>query len=149
MKLPRTLSLLLACLFRSLVAGEAPPSAEITIVRKSTMTREVERVEKGKQAKKVKRVIDTVVLENRFIELTFCPALGERIAQVRDKVTGRKLLYEGVIKYSGSALDEGAENVDPPSEDEVETVEMCSGVEGARLGCQLKVNGDITVRQLD
>ncbi len=48
-----------------------------------------------------------------------------------------------------SALDEGAENVDPPSEDELETVEMCSGVEGARLGCQLKVNGDITVRQLD
>ena len=48
-----------------------------------------------------------------------------------------------------SALDEGAENVDPPSEDELETVEMCSGVEGARLACQLKVNGDITVRQLD
>ena len=48
-----------------------------------------------------------------------------------------------------SALDEGAENVDPPSEDELETVEMCSGVEGARLCCQLKVNGDITVRQLD
>ena len=48
-----------------------------------------------------------------------------------------------------SALDEGAENVDPASEDELETVEMCSGVEGARLGCQLKVNSDITVRQLD
>ena len=30
------------------------------------------------------------------------------------------------------ALDEGAENVDPASEDEAETVEMCSGVEGAR-----------------
>jgi len=47
------------------------------------------------------------------------------------------------------ALDEGAENVDPASEDEAEAVEMCSGVEGARLGCQLKVNGDITVRMID
>jgi ferredoxin len=44
------------------------------------------------------------------------------------------------------ALDEGAENVDPPSDEEVETVETCSPFEGARLGCQLKVNGDITVR---
>ena len=48
-----------------------------------------------------------------------------------------------------SALDEGADQVNPSTDDEEETVEMCSGVEGARLACQLKVNGDITVRQLD
>lgn len=41
----------------------------------------------------------------------------------------------------------GAENVSPMDDEESETVEMCSGVPGARLGCQLKVNGDITVQQ--
>ena len=48
-----------------------------------------------------------------------------------------------------SILEEGAGNVDAASDDELETVEMCSGVEGARLGCQLKVNGDITIKQID
>ena len=48
-----------------------------------------------------------------------------------------------------ASLDEGADQVNPATDDEEETVEMCSGVEGARLACQLKVNGDITVRQLD
>ena len=107
MKMPASRLFLLACLLSWTAATEAREAAESTVVRQSTMTREVERVEKGKKAKKVKRVIDTVVLENRFLELVFCPALGERIVQVRDKATGRKLLYEGVIKYSGSALDEG------------------------------------------
>ncbi len=44
-------------------------------------------------------------------------------------------------------IDAGAENVDPASEDELETLEMCSGVEGARLGCQLVIRGDVTIRQ--
>ena len=46
-------------------------------------------------------------------------------------------------------LEAGAQNVNPPSEDEAETIEMCTDVKGARLGCQLKVVGDITVRQLE
>lgn len=43
----------------------------------------------------------------------------------------------------------GASNVEPPTEDELETVRMCSDVAGARLGCQLKVLGDIQVRPVD
>ena len=42
-------------------------------------------------------------------------------------------------------LTEGAQNVDPVTDDEKETVEMCTD-EDARLGCQLTVNGDISVR---
>ncbi len=42
----------------------------------------------------------------------------------------------------------GAENVQPPSQDEMETLEMCTDVKGARLGCQLVVNGDIAVKPL-
>jgi len=40
----------------------------------------------------------------------------------------------------------GAENVDPLSNEERETVEMCTNVEGARLGCQLTILGDIAIR---
>jgi ferredoxin len=47
------------------------------------------------------------------------------------------------------ALESGAQNVNPVSPDEAETLEMCTSVEGARLGCQLRVQGDITVRQLE
>ena len=46
------------------------------------------------------------------------------------------------------ALESGAENVQPPDDEERETLEMSTDVEGARLGCQMIVNGDITVRQL-
>ena len=42
-------------------------------------------------------------------------------------------------------LTEGAENVNPITDEERETVEMTTS-EDARLGCQLVVNGDITVR---
>jgi len=44
---------------------------------------------------------------------------------------------------------EGAENVNPITDEETETVEMCTSVEGARLGCQLVINGDVTVRATD
>ncbi len=43
----------------------------------------------------------------------------------------------------------GAPNVDPPTDDERETVEMCTSAEGARLGCQLVVRGDISVKAVD
>ena len=42
----------------------------------------------------------------------------------------------------------GAENVNPVSKDEMETLEMCTDVPGARLGCQLKIMGDCSIRPL-
>jgi 2Fe-2S ferredoxin len=44
---------------------------------------------------------------------------------------------------------EGAENVNPITDEEQDTVEMCTDVEGARLGCQLVINGDVTLRPVD
>jgi len=41
-------------------------------------------------------------------------------------------------------LAEGKDNVPPPSDDEKETIEMCTDAD-ARLGCQLVVNGDIKI----
>jgi ferredoxin len=46
-------------------------------------------------------------------------------------------------------IESGAENVNPQSADELETVEMSTDVKGARLGCQLKILGDIAVRPVD
>lgn len=46
-------------------------------------------------------------------------------------------------------LEKGADQVSPASSEEQETVAMCTAVKGARLGCQMKVMGDITVRALD
>lgn len=43
-------------------------------------------------------------------------------------------------------LEQGERNVNPITDDERETVEMCTGVKGARLGCQLKLLGDVAVR---
>jgi len=48
-----------------------------------------------------------------------------------------------------SVLEQGATNVNPVTPDEQETIDMCTTVKGARLCCQLKVLGDITVRQLE
>jgi ferredoxin len=46
-------------------------------------------------------------------------------------------------------LEQGAENVQPLGDEESETLEMCTDVPGARLGCQMIVKGDIRVRQID
>jgi ferredoxin len=46
-------------------------------------------------------------------------------------------------------IESGAENVNPIDDEERETVEMCTDIEGARLGCQLKISGDIVVRQVE
>lgn len=43
-------------------------------------------------------------------------------------------------------IEAGVGNVNPISRDERETVEMCTAVEGARLGCQLTILGDVAVR---
>ena len=43
-------------------------------------------------------------------------------------------------------IESGEENVQPRDDEERETVEMCSDEEDARLGCQMTVNGDISVR---
>lgn len=40
----------------------------------------------------------------------------------------------------------GGEKLAKPSDDELETVEMATGESNARLGCQMIVNCDLTVR---
>ncbi len=88
-------------------ANESSKNAARSRIRNTTLVREVSLVRKGKTAAPVKRRFDAVVLENKYIALTLCPALGERIMRVVDKLTGRQLLYEGRLLYSGSALTEG------------------------------------------
>ena len=41
---------------------------------------------------------------------------------------------------------EGADNVNATTDEERETVEMSTDCEGARLGCQLVIQGDVSVR---
>lgn len=43
-------------------------------------------------------------------------------------------------------LESGAENVQPIDDEESETLEMVTNEAGARLGCQMIVNGDIALR---
>lgn len=43
-------------------------------------------------------------------------------------------------------LEEGADHVQPIDDEERETVEMCTDVAGARLGCQMVVHGDVALR---
>jgi ferredoxin len=47
------------------------------------------------------------------------------------------------------AVPEGQENLNPATGDELETVEMCTDTAGARLGCQLKIKGDVTIAPAD
>ena len=42
----------------------------------------------------------------------------------------------------------GADHVNPPSRDEKDTLEMCTEVQGARLGCQLVIGGDVAIEQI-
>ncbi len=42
-----------------------------------------------------------------------------------------------------------ADNVNPISDDERETLEMCTDHTNGRLGCQLTVNGDISIRPIE
>lgn len=46
------------------------------------------------------------------------------------------------------AIEEGAENASDADPDELETAESASDVDGARLACQITVNGDIKIRSL-
>jgi ferredoxin len=46
-------------------------------------------------------------------------------------------------------LVSGAGNVNPMSDEERDTIEMCTDVAGARLGCQLSILGDVTIRAVD
>lgn len=45
-------------------------------------------------------------------------------------------------------VEAGAGNVAAAGEDEADTVEMATDADGARLGCKLVVNGDVTIRHL-
>lgn len=40
----------------------------------------------------------------------------------------------------------GMENLNPKEDEETDTIEMCTDVENARLGCQLIISGDVTLR---
>ena len=46
-------------------------------------------------------------------------------------------------------VESGAEHVNPIDDEEQETVEMCTDAEGARLGCRLVINGDVTLKPAD
>jgi len=46
-------------------------------------------------------------------------------------------------------IESGADNVDPPTGEELETVRMATDVPGARLGCQLILRGDVALRPVD
>ena len=43
--------------------------------------------------------------------------------------------------------ESGAENLSEMEDEARDTLEMCTGEEGARLGCLVKVHGDVTIRQ--
>ena len=43
-------------------------------------------------------------------------------------------------------FESGAQNVNALTNEERETIEMCTDVPGARLGCQLTIQGDIASR---
>lgn len=46
-------------------------------------------------------------------------------------------------------IEKGADQVNPITPEELETVEMCTAVAGARLGCQLVIRGDVAVRPVE
>jgi ferredoxin len=46
------------------------------------------------------------------------------------------------------SMPSGANNVNPPDKNELDTLEMCTDVAGARLGCQLEIKGDCAVKPL-
>ncbi len=46
-------------------------------------------------------------------------------------------------------VEKGAESLNPITSEESETLEMCTDVPGARLGCQLILNGDVALRPVD
>ena len=46
-------------------------------------------------------------------------------------------------------VEAGMENLNASSDEEMETVEMCTSEENARLGCQLKISGDVRLRPAD
>jgi ferredoxin len=47
-----------------------------------------------------------------------------------------------------STIESGASNLNPPSRDELDTIEMCTDVPSARLGCQLTILGDVAIKQI-
>ena len=56
---------------------------------------------------------------------------------------------QGICGTCCAEILSGAENLNQPTEEELETIRSVSGLEGARLGCQLKINGDITIRPVE
>ena len=66
-----------------------------------------------------------------------------------DRRAARLRLHGRELRDLPLRARKGTENVNQPTGEELETVEMCTDVDGARLGCQLIVRGDVTIRQLD
>ena len=66
--------------------------------------------------------------------------LGHGETMLKPVVEGRAL--------QALKLEQGEKNVNPITPEELETVEMTTDIRGARLGCQLKILGDITVRAI-
>jgi ferredoxin len=46
-------------------------------------------------------------------------------------------------------IEKGAENLNPLTDEEQETIEMRTDEKGARLGCQLIIRGDVALRPVD
>ncbi len=46
-------------------------------------------------------------------------------------------------------VEEGMDSLNAATDEEMETVEMCTSEDNARLGCQLKINGDVKLRPAD
>ena len=106
-ELSLAISLSLSAMAVAAPPSPAPPPAERAQIRMDTVLRDVELSVKGRKEPPVKRRFDVIILENRYLQVLVCPALGERILNVVDKTTGRKCLFEGIIRYSGSAYTEG------------------------------------------
>ena len=43
-------------------------------------------------------------------------------------------------------VEAGAEHLNAAEDEEMETVEMCTSEDNARLGCQMVIGGDVTLR---
>jgi ferredoxin len=54
----------------------------------------------------------------------------------------------GVCGTCICVLEDGEDQVNPIEDDEERTVESTTDTAGARLACQLVVNGDITIRSI-
>ena len=70
------------------------------------------------------------------------------IAEVGEKLDGDTIIDADGLVVTPGFVDLHA-HLREPGDEEAETVEMATDEEGARLGCQMVVNCDVTVRAAD